>query len=166
MTNNNRVDLATEGLDFAIRFGDGAWHGTHAELILEAPLSPLCAPATAARLSDPSALARETLFRSYRADEWLRWFEAVDTRSTTPRGPVFDSSLAMVAAARAGLGVALAPPLMFADDLIAERLVQPFSAEVVTGAYWVTRLMSRKDTPAMTAFRDWLKAAAALARLR
>ena len=30
MTNNNRVDLAGEGLDFAIRFGDGAWHGIHA----------------------------------------------------------------------------------------------------------------------------------------
>jgi DNA-binding transcriptional LysR family regulator len=30
-TNNNRVDLAGEGLDYAIRFGDGAWHGTEAE---------------------------------------------------------------------------------------------------------------------------------------
>ncbi|MBV9373239.1 MAG: LysR family transcriptional regulator, partial [Alphaproteobacteria bacterium] len=29
-TNNNRVDLAGEGLDCAIRFGDGAWHGTEA----------------------------------------------------------------------------------------------------------------------------------------
>uniref|UniRef100_UPI000370A5A5 LysR family transcriptional regulator n=1 Tax=Herbaspirillum lusitanum TaxID=213312 RepID=UPI000370A5A5 len=28
LTNNNRVDLAGEGLDYAIRFGDGAWHGT------------------------------------------------------------------------------------------------------------------------------------------
>ncbi len=31
-TNNNRVDIAEEGLDFAIRFGDGAWHGTDAAL--------------------------------------------------------------------------------------------------------------------------------------
>ena len=27
-THNNRVDIAAEGLDCAIRFGDGAWHGT------------------------------------------------------------------------------------------------------------------------------------------
>ncbi|MFX5530172.1 LysR substrate-binding domain-containing protein, partial [Acinetobacter baumannii] len=38
LTNNNRVDLAGEGLDYAIRFGDGAWHGTEAERLFEAPL--------------------------------------------------------------------------------------------------------------------------------
>ncbi|WP_175770780.1 LysR family transcriptional regulator, partial [Burkholderia anthina] len=30
MTNNNLVDLAAEGLDCAIRFGDGNWPGTRA----------------------------------------------------------------------------------------------------------------------------------------
>ncbi len=29
-TNNNRIDIAGEGLDYAIRFGDGLWHGTEA----------------------------------------------------------------------------------------------------------------------------------------
>lgn len=41
-TNNNRVDIAAEGLDYAIRFGSGAWHGIDATRLLEAPLSPLC----------------------------------------------------------------------------------------------------------------------------
>jgi len=159
MTNNNRVDIAGEGLDFAIRFGNGAWHGVHAEPVLEAPLSPLCSPAIAERLTDPSALSRETLLRSYRADEWPRWFETTGALCPSLHGPVFDTSLAMVAAAQAGIGVALAPPLMFADDLIAGRLVQPFPAEIVTGGYWLTRLMSRKDTPAMAAFRLWLAGA-------
>lgn len=49
-TNNNRVDLAEEGLDFAIRFGDGAWHATQADLLFEAAFTPLCAPELAARL--------------------------------------------------------------------------------------------------------------------
>ena len=160
MTNNNRVDLAGEGLDFAIRFGNGAWHGVHAEPILEAPLSPLCTPAMAERLAEPASLARETLLRSYRADEWPLWFEAAGAPCPSLRGPVFDTSLAMVAAAQAGIGVALAPPIMFADDLIAGRLIQPFPAEIVTGGYWLTRLMSRKDTPAMAAFRSWLTATA------
>jgi LysR family transcriptional regulator of beta-lactamase len=157
MTNNNRVDLAGEGLDFAIRFGNGAWHGVHAEPILQAPLSPLCSPTLAERLTDPAALGRETLLRSYRADEWPSWFEAAGAPCPSLRGPVFDTSLAMAAAAQASIGVALAPPLMFADDLIAGRLVQPFPTEIVTGGYWLTRLMSRKDTPAMAAFRIWLK---------
>ncbi|MGG2479115.1 LysR family transcriptional regulator, partial [Rhizobium sp. BR5] len=36
-TNNNRVDMAAEGLDFAIRFGQGSWHGTDAFRLFEAP---------------------------------------------------------------------------------------------------------------------------------
>ena len=156
MTNNNRVDLAGEGLDCAIRFGDGAWHGVQADPILDAPLAPLCIPAIAERLTDVASLARETLLRSYRADEWPRWFDAAGAPCPSLRGPVFDSSLPMVAAAQAGLGVALAPPAMFADDLIAGRLVQPFATEIVTGRYWLTRLKSRRETAAMAAFRAWL----------
>ena len=156
MTNNNRVDLAGEGLDYAIRFGDGAWHGLHAEPIMPAPLSPLCAPAVAAKLHSPQALAGETLLRSYRADEWPRWFEVAGVAPPPLRGPVFDSSMPMVAAAIAGLGVALAPPSMFFDDLVAERLVQPFAIQVDIGSYWLTHLMSRHETPAMRHFADWI----------
>lgn len=156
LTNNNRVDLAGEGLDFAIRYGDGAWHGAHAEPILSAPLTPLCAPAIAARLTSPAALTGEVLLRSYRADEWTRWFEAAGAPCPALRGPVFDSSVLMTAAAAQGLGVALAPPAMFARDLAAERLIRPFDIEIALGGYWLTRLNSRPDSPAMAAFRVWL----------
>ncbi|MBO9712047.1 LysR family transcriptional regulator [Sphingomonas sp.] len=157
MTNNNRVDLAGEGLDLAIRFGDGAWHGVQAMPILTAPLAPLCTPAIAARLHAPHALLGEMLLRSYRADEWPRWCKAAGLGPPPPpRGPVFDSSILMVAAAEAGLGVALAPPAMFGDALMAERLVQPFPITVDSGGYWLTRLMSRQQTPAMQAFATWI----------
>lgn len=158
--NNNRVDLAGEGLDLAIRFGDGAWHGTHADPVLHAPLSPLCAPEAAMRLHQPAALMRETLLRSYRADEWPRWFAATGTACPPLHGPVFDSSILMVSAAVAGRGVALAPPALFEADLRAGRLVQPFTQAVDLGGYWLTRLMSRPDSPAMADFRAWLRAAA------
>nr|WP_275451539.1 LysR family transcriptional regulator [Azospirillum lipoferum] len=75
-TNNNRVDIAAEGLDYAIRFGDGAWHGTDAVRLFDAPLSVLCAPEIARRLRDPADVGRETLLRSYRSDEWPGWFAA------------------------------------------------------------------------------------------
>jgi len=156
MTNNNRVDLAGEGLDLAIKFGDGAWHGIHAEPIMPAPLSPLCAPSLAQRLDGPDALRRETLLRSYRADEWPRWFEIAGGICPPLRGPVFDSSITMVAAAMTGGGVALAPVTMFAKELAAERLVRPFAAEIDIGGYWLIRLMSRADSGAMAAFRGWV----------
>jgi LysR family transcriptional regulator of beta-lactamase len=156
MTNNNRVDLAGEGLDLAIRFGDGAWHGVHATELMPAPLTPLCSPAIATRLATPQALAGETLLRSYRASEWPHWFEAAGLPAPSLRGPIFDSSALMVTAAQAGLGVALAPPAMFADELTSERLVRPFALEIDTGRYWLTRLNSRPETPAMRAFAAWI----------
>ena len=162
-TNNNRVDLAGEALDYAIRFGDGAWHGTHAEPLLAAPLAPLCAPAIAARLDSPADLVSERLLRSYRADEWALWFDAAGVPVPVLRGPMFDSSALMAAAAAAGQGIALAPPSMFARELAAELLVQPFAIDIDAGRYWLTRLMSRPETDAMARFRHWLVKAMASA---
>lgn len=156
-TNNNRVDLAGEALDYAIRFGDGAWHGTHAEPLLAAPLAPLCAPATAARLETPADLIHEPLLRSYRSDEWALWFAAAGLPAPVLRGPVFDSSALMASAAAAGHGIALAPPAMFARELAAELLVQPFALAIDAGRYWLTRLMSRPESDAMLRFRAWLE---------
>ncbi|MBR0556316.1 LysR family transcriptional regulator [Ciceribacter sp. L1K23] len=159
-TNNNRVDIAAEGLDFAIRFGNGAWHDTEAHSLFEAPLSPLCIPAIAQSLKRPDDIARHTLLRSYRRDEWPMWFAAAGSVAPPVHGPVFDSSSLMVEAALSGIGIALAPPLMFARHLSAGTLIQPFPIAVATGCYWLTRLKSKAETPAMTAFRNWLDDAA------
>lgn len=161
LTNNNRVDLAGEGLDYAIRFGDGAWHGTEAERLFEAPLAPMCAPALAAQLRGPADLASQTLLRSYRSDEWNQWFAAAGAPCPPLRGFVFDSSLALAEAAAQQAGVALLPVLMFERELRQGRLVCPFETGIVTGAYWLTRLKSRPQGAAMTAFRDWLQGHAA-----
>ena len=75
-THNNRIDLAGEGLDLAIRFGDGDWQGQACTAILNAPFAPLCAPALARRLKQPRDLATLPLLRSYRSDEWPRWLQA------------------------------------------------------------------------------------------
>lgn len=155
-TNNNRVDIAAEGLDFAIRFGDGAWHGTEAERLFAAPLTPLCTPSVGERLAEPADLGRETLLRSYRADDWPDWFRAAGVPPPPVRGPVFDSSWVMIEAAMQGAGVALAPSAMFERELTEGALVRPFEAEVDTGAYWLTRLKSKEPTGAMRAFRQWI----------
>jgi LysR family transcriptional regulator of beta-lactamase len=156
LINNNRVDVAGDGLDLALRFGNGSWHGTEAVHLLPAPLSPVCAPATAKHLRDPSDLTREILLRSYRVEEWPLWFETTDTPCPTIRGPMFDSSVTMAEAAAQGLGVALVPVCMFQRDLAAERLVQPFAVEVPAGSYWLTWLKSKALTLGMSAFQDWL----------
>lgn len=162
-TNNNRVDVAAEGLDYAIRFGTGAWHGIEALELLQAPLSVLCIPQIAHQLHSPADLLGQTLLRSYRTDEWPQWFQeaGLGGGSPLPQSIVFDSSLGMLEAALQGLGVALAPPLMFERQLASGAVVQPFDIGIVTGSYWLTRLQSRAQTPAMSAFKAWLPEAVA-----
>jgi LysR family transcriptional regulator of beta-lactamase len=158
LTNNNKVDLAGDSLDCAIKFGDGAWHGVHSEKIMDAPLSPLCSPETAERLRRVDDLALFPLLRSYRALDWPRWLEHAGAQRIAARGPLFDSSSLMVQAAMRGEGVALAPPCMFRRELEQRLLVQPFAPELDLGSYWLVRLNSRPAMPAMLSFRDWIMA--------
>ncbi len=157
-THNNRVDPAAEGHDYTIRFGSGAWHGTEAQCICPAPLSPLCNPAIARQLQQPADVHKFTLLRSFRRDEWSQWLQSMNENAPSPAHPVmiFDSSLTMIEAAMLGAGIALAPVRIFNHLLQSEKLVRPFPAEIDLGGYWLTRLQSRPESTAMTAFSGWL----------
>ena len=158
LTNNNRPDLAGEGLNLAIRFGEGAWHGVDSVPLMEAPLTPMCAPSMLAGLHDPNDLFTQNLLRSYRTDEWARWFAAASCPTPKLIGPIFDSSLAIAYAAMAGAGVGLIPASMFEAELASERLAMPWNISISAGRYWLTRLQTRPETAGMMAFRDWLTA--------
>lgn len=157
-THNNRLDLATETVDAAIRFGDGAWRSVEAVPLQAAPLTVLCAPELAP--GSPQDLRRCTLLRSYRGDDWAAWARAAGCAPLVPRGPQFDASVLMVQAAMAGAGVALAPAAMFRRELASGRLVRPFAAEVDVGRYWLTRSLGREAPPAFGVVRRWLLEAA------
>lgn len=162
LTNNNKVDLAAEGLDCTILFGDGSWHGADAERLFETPLSPLCTPQIAATLRQPADLSRQVLLRSYRVQDWPAWFAAAGLNDAIEaRGPVFDATAIMVEAAIQGEGVALAAPTMFTRVLAEGRLVQPFDVSVATGAYWLVTVKGKLRSPPAQAFMAWLRDAAA-----
>jgi len=155
-THNNRVDLTGEGLEMAIRFGDGAWTGLSALPLQMAPLTPLCAPDLARRMTGPGDLAQQTLLRSYRPAEWPAWFARQGLACPDLRGPVFDSSIAMAQVAAEGHGVALLPAAMFARSLSDGHLARPFAAEIQMGRYWLVHPKPRPQTAAMQAFSTWL----------
>lgn len=159
LTHNNRVDLAGDGLDLAIRFGNGAWHGT------AGPAAARHAALARLRANTRSAAgparrpAGQVVASFYRQDEWPAWFQAAGVPAPAVlRGPKLDSCVALVAAAAAGAGAALVPVRLFAPDLASGRLVQPFSIEVETGSYWLTQLQSRPPTSAIKAFASWVQA--------
>lgn len=156
LTNNNKPELAGEGLNFAIRFGDGAWHGVDSTPLMEAPLAVMCAPSLLPALKTPADVFAHTLLRSYRSEEWPAWLAAADLPSPKLTGPVFDTSLAIAQAVMSGVGIGLLPATMFEAELASQRLVMPFDKSIVTGHYWLTRLHIRPETEGMIAFRTWL----------
>lgn len=153
-THNNKLDLATETVDAAIRFGDGAWRRVEAIPLQAAPLTLMCAPELG--LKSLQDLRRCTLLRSYRSDDWAAWAQAAGCAPLNPRGPQFDASVLMVQAAMVGAGVALAPAAMFRRELASGRLVQPFGFEIDVGRYWLTRSLGRDPSPAFDLLREWL----------
>ncbi|OAT46643.1 AmpR family transcriptional activator [Proteus hauseri ATCC 700826] len=155
-TNNNIVNLATEGLDFAIRFGEGLWPLTHNKVLFSAPLTVLCSPETAKRLHHPNDLINENLYRSYREDEWEKWCCAANISTFKVSGSIFDSSRLMVETAIYEGGIALAPAKMFSREIASGQLVQPFPIEIEIGKYWLTYLKSKPLTASMEIFQQWL----------
>ncbi|MEG7038136.1 LysR family transcriptional regulator, partial [Pseudomonas aeruginosa] len=79
-----------------IRFGGGAWHGTEAPALFEAPLTVLCCPEVAPQLHSPADLLQHPLLRSYRANERPLWFQATGLPAHAPltRSTVSATSLA------------------------------------------------------------------------
>ena len=140
-------------------FGAGRRLDDDAQLLLRAPLTPMCAPAIAARVQTVADLGKEVLLRSYRTDEWSAWFqEAESIPCPALRGMVFDSSITLAEAAALGCGVALLPSRLFARELMSGRLVRLFPQELDCGGYWLTRLKSRTESGAMQVFGEWLRA--------
>jgi LysR family transcriptional regulator, regulator of gene expression of beta-lactamase len=159
LTNNNKVDMWSESLDYAIRFGEGAWHGVHAEPIMSAPIAPLCIPDIARQLMSLEDLAKFRLLRSYRVMDWPNWLKRAGVNQIQANGPIFDTSATMVQAALLSEGIALVPTAMFHRELSSGQLVQPFDLQLDAGSYWLTRLVSKQETPAMKQFKNWLRAA-------
>ena len=158
--NNRKVDLARDRLDLAIRFGDGSWPGCRSRHLLDSGLTPLCTPRVAAVTDSPLALMRATLLSTYHADDWPRWFAANGIEFAGCRGPVFDSSVAMIQAALADHGVGLADPRMFARQIAEGALTQPFAKMIPAGGgYWLT-WREKCENPAAAAFRNWILAEA------
>lgn len=155
-TNNNRVDIAEEGLDFAIRFGNGTWHATRSTLLLAPPFAPSCAPSIAARLHAPGDILSERLLRSSRVADWSIWFERAGVGATVIRGPMFDSSRLMIDTAIQELGVALASLAMFKDQVRQGILCQPFELEVPLGEYYFRQLKSQSLSLGKKAVLGWL----------
>lgn len=154
--NNNIVNVAAEGLDLAIRFGNGSWPSTNNEKLLDAPFGVLCDPETASRLHTTGDLLKEKLLKSYRIYEWEDWFSKTGEKVVGINGTVYDSSRLMIQTVINSGGAALVPIKMFSKELETGQVVQPFCTEVHVGSYWLTFSKSALTRSVVKTFRTWI----------
>jgi LysR family transcriptional regulator, glycine cleavage system transcriptional activator len=124
---HRNVDVVAGEADLAIRYGHGAWPNLDAEPFLPETLYPVASPEIAARLArgDHAALLKYPLLHDSDMTGWRTWFAArgvmLKPRSHDRR---FEDYTLVLAAAEAGLGIALARVPVAAAWLARSRLVR------------------------------------------
>src|SRR5262249_29874077 len=90
--------------------------------------------------------------------DWPTWLRAAGLEDLpVSRIATFDSTKIAVQAAIDGMGVAIGSPGLFADDIAAGRLFQPFPLTVNNGkSYWIIYPEGAGERPKIRAFRDWV----------
>ena len=149
-------------LDAAIHYGEGHWPGAMLDHLMDERVIAVCAPKLkrSAHLRKPEDIAGQTLLQLInRPQGWEEWLAAAGAPGVDGRrGPRFESHLMVIQAALAGLGLAVLPDFLVADELAAGRLVAPFPGLEAKSrrAYWLAYPERNKELPALAAFRDWL----------
>ncbi|SEK39113.1 DNA-binding transcriptional regulator, LysR family [Roseateles sp. YR242] len=161
------VDLEREGFDLALRQGQGPWPGLVSEPLFESNLLPVASPALAHQLiGQPLAdLALQPLLGD--PNQWSAWFEQSGlNRQIVPVATFNDAGL-LLQATEQGMGIGLTRELLAADALLDGRLVRVAPRQrllMEPQRYHVVYPPALKDSPALTAFIDWLHAETAQSR--
>ena len=115
------ADFGADGVDVAIRYGEGPWPGLVSERILDDEIFPVCSPQfRQGRLPRaPDELAGLLLLR-LKSNEWEHWFAALGIEAAVVRPGVRRHRLSLQAAIR-GQGIALARRSLIADKLAQRR---------------------------------------------
>jgi len=158
------VSFDGDGIDLAIRHGDGDWPHLDVTQLCRELLFPICSP----HLMPPGpagavdALAGHTLIHDRDRKGWTTWLTAVGAtidRFDLQHGPVFSQTSLAIDAAVAGQGIALARSALAMLDLAAGRLIRPVRNSLpATFSYWIVCPKQHAQRPKIERFRHWLLA--------
>ncbi|MEK8034081.1 LysR substrate-binding domain-containing protein [Ideonella sp. DXS29W] len=124
-------------------------------------LSPVCAPSIlrdSHPLKVPSDLQHYPLLHEDSFRDWERWTHLAGIPDLdVHKGQVIDDANAVLMAAAAGHGIALGHLPLIDDDLIAGRLIRPFSLSIpASGAYWLVCSKQVSQLACWRAFSEFL----------
>jgi len=167
-TSNVPLGAPTEGFDVVIRGGPQPAAGYHAREFLAETRVPVCQPALLAQhpLLEPADLRHHTLLHAATYPEmWQEWLAAAGVPDLqSAQSLTLEHFYLTLQAALDGLGVAMGPAALVADDVAEGRLVMPFAAPALpTWRYFLYVPTALADDSAVGDFSGWLVAAGARA---
>lgn len=161
------TDFNRDPADISIRWGVGPWPEHECHLLGRFSYAPMLSPALAAGasgISEPRHLLRLPIIGAQQ-ESWQTWFASAGLEppdlSVHKRHNYIEQDLC-ANAALAGQGVALLNHIYFAEELASGRLVAPFNHHCSDDiGIWLVYPESRRNTPKIRAFREWILAAVA-----
>jgi LysR family glycine cleavage system transcriptional activator len=160
-TSNEPVDALPEDYDVVIRGGPDTFHGYGSYPVVGERRLPVCSPSILNRnvLETVTDLERHTLLDVATVPRlWRDWLIEAGHAGLQPAATLtLDHFFLSIQAAIDGLGVAMGPTALVADDLAAGRLVAPFPEISLPSRTYFAYFPDRGPTnPAGNTFREWL----------
>ena len=149
------VDLAAHNLDLAIRRSDFQWPTDYWVTPLgRERIGPVCHPDYWAQLQERSAVLLHTRTRP---GAWTDWAILAGQTTTSSSEQYFDHFYFSLQAAVAGLGIAIGPEPLVADDIERGHLVAPFGFLDTEADYVALSLKNPERDDLLEAFVSWLE---------
>jgi LysR family glycine cleavage system transcriptional activator len=161
-TSNESIDALAEPFDVVIRGGPDTFPTYTSRFLFGERLLPVCSPTILDRvpLTEIRNLSQHTfLHTTFMPRLWRDWLVEAGEPTLHPEASLtFDHFYLTIQAAIDGLGLAMGPTALIADDLAAGRLVTPFPHVTLPArSYFAYLPEARRTDPHSVVFCDWLE---------
>ncbi|MDO7896186.1 LysR substrate-binding domain-containing protein [Pseudomonas citrulli] len=167
LSTSHCADLRRDGIDVAIRHGQGVHPGHHSEKLWTPNTLPIGHPAllkTGRRIEQPADCLNYPLLQDASRSNWKLWLKAhgiEDTRSR--RGCSFTDEQLLIDAAIAGQGLALVSDVYARPAIKAGHVVPVFAPSThAEMAYYLISPLEQADDWKINIFANWIKAEVSL----
>jgi LysR family transcriptional regulator, glycine cleavage system transcriptional activator len=160
---DNIVEVGANGVDIAIRYGRGPYHGLTSRPLIADRFAPVVNPKLGLRspgeLQDMPLIHFEWRHPDPAHPTWPSWFQAAGIAEIDPVSVLrFSEESHAIQAAVAGQGVALLSLTLVQDELDRGLLEQPFGPVVAGLTYHLVEAPGQTDLSRVKAAKDWLLA--------
>ncbi|MET7245482.1 transcriptional regulator GcvA [Methylobacterium sp. EM32] len=162
-TSNQPLEALADPGDVTIRGGPDTFYGLTARVFLSEERLPVCSPGLRDRvaLREPADLRHHTLLHSASLPRlWDDWLAAAGIPGLEPEAALtLDHFYLTLQAALDGVGVAMGPTALIADDLARGRLVAAFAGPRLPARSYCTYVREgRASAGPVAAFLAWIEA--------